>query len=163
MRRKPRDPNEPLLTRDMITYIIVFGVLNAIGCIFLFLWSINFNFAIDITTIDLTRQRTIIFAALVIFQTILCLSVSQKTTIFSKTILQNKILIAAVLLAIILLLSAIYVPFLQIFIRTYALGPIDWLMILITTIPIVMFAEFYEKYLLKPKIDKIDQQNIKSC
>jgi hypothetical protein len=33
---------------------------------------------------DLTRQRTIIFAALVIYQTIECLSVSTNTHIFSK-------------------------------------------------------------------------------
>jgi Ca2+-transporting ATPase len=94
---------------------------------------------------DLTRQRTIIFAALVIYQTIQCLSVSTNTHIFSKKTFENKILIGAILLGIFLLLFAIYTPFLQIFIKTYPLEPIDWLMILITTIVILIFIELYEK------------------
>ena len=163
MHRKPRDPKEPLLTRNMTIFILLFGVLNAIGSIFLFLWSIDFNITINIAKMDLSRQRTIIFAALVIFQLIQCLSVSQTTTIFSKKLLQNKILLGAVLLAIILLLSAIYIPFMQIFMGTTLLGPIDWLMILLTSIPILLFAEIYEKFLLMPKNVGVDEKNIGKC
>ena len=159
MRRKPRDPKEPLLTKNLIILIISFGILNAIGCIYLFLWSLNFNLAVDIITMDLTRQRTIIFAALVVFQIIQCLSVSQNTTIFSKKTLENKTLIGAIFLCILLLLFAIYIPILQIFIRTYPLEPTDWLMILITAIPILLFQEIYERINFKPNNDLL-QLNI---
>ncbi len=145
MQRNPRDPKEPLLTKNLVIFIMLFGILNALGCVYLFLWSIDFNLAINIITMDLTRQRTIIFAALVIYQTIECLSVSTNTHIFSKKTFENKVLIGAILLGIFLLLFAIYTPFLQIFIKTYPLEPIDWLMILITTIMILIFTELYEK------------------
>ncbi|MFX1309476.1 MAG: cation-translocating P-type ATPase [Promethearchaeota archaeon] len=149
MKRKPRDPKEPLLNKNLIIFIISFGILNALGCTFLFLWSINFNFALNVESMDLTRQRTIIFAALVIYQTIQCLCISQNTTIFSKNTFKNKTLIGALLLCILLLLFAIYIPFMQIFIRTYPLEPIDWLIILITAIPILLFQEIYEKILIR--------------
>ncbi len=163
MQRKPRDPNEPLMKRQMIIFIILFGVFNAIGCLFLFIWSIDFNLAIDIQTIDLTRQRTIIFAALVIFQMTQCLSVSLSTTMFSKNIFKNKILIGAIILAIILLLFAIYIPFMQIFIKTYPLNLIDWSMILISTIPIILFEELYKKFVLKPQDDLLLEEMVESC
>ncbi|MBN1217270.1 MAG: HAD-IC family P-type ATPase [Candidatus Lokiarchaeota archaeon] len=146
MNRKPRDPKEPLLNKEILIFILLFGVLNALGCIFLFMWSLDFNLAINIKNADLMRQRTIIFAALVIFQTFQCLSVSQNTTIFSKKTLENKILIIAIIIALILLFLAIYVPFMQIVIRTYPLGLMEWLMILLTAFPILFFQEFYERF-----------------
>jgi hypothetical protein len=78
------------------------------------------------------------------------LSVSQNVIIFSRKTLENKILIGAITLGLILLLFAIYIPFMQVFIGTYPLPPIDWLQILITTIPIIAFQEIYEKYYLHP-------------
>ncbi|TFF94514.1 MAG: hypothetical protein EU543_01060, partial [Promethearchaeota archaeon] len=77
-----------------------------------------------------------------------CLAVSQNITIFSKKTLENKILIGAILLGLLLLLFAIYIPFMQLFIGTYPLLPIDWLVILITAIPILIFQEIYEKVYL---------------
>ena len=100
---------------------------------------------------DFTRQRTIIFAALVVFQMIQCLSISQNTTIFSKKTLENKTLIGAIILCLILLIFAIYVPFMQLFVQTYPLEPIDWLMIIICAIPLLLFEELYEKFVFKPE------------
>ncbi|MBD3255646.1 MAG: HAD-IC family P-type ATPase [Candidatus Lokiarchaeota archaeon] len=149
MKRKPRDPKEPLLNRNLILFIISFGILNAIGCLFLFMWSINYNFALNLNTADLTMQRTMIFAALVVYQIIQCLSVGSNETIFSKSTFKNKTLLGAVGLSILLLLFAIYFPFLQPFIGTAPLEPIHWFMILLTAIPILFFEELYERFILK--------------
>jgi Ca2+-transporting ATPase len=151
MQRKPRDPEEKLLDRQLVIFIMIFGLFNAIGSTVLFLWTIGFDLSIDILTADLARARTIIFAALVIYQSLQCLSVSQNVTIFSKKTLENKILIGAIFLGLLLLLFAIYIPFMQIFIGTYPLPPIDWLMILITAIPILIFQEIFEKFYLYPE------------
>jgi len=148
MQRKPRDPDEQLLDRELVIFIMIFGLLNALGCTFLFLWTIEFNLSIDILTVDLSRSRTIIFAALVIYQSLQCLSVSQNVTIFSKKTLENKILIGSIFLGLLLLLFAIYIPFMQIFIGTYPLPLIDWIVILITAMPILIFQEIYEKFYL---------------
>lgn len=158
MKRNPRDPNEPLLTRDLMVFILSFGILNALAAIFLFLWSIDFNPNIDIFTADLTRQRTIIFAALVVYQSIQCLGISQKVTIFSKKTLQNKTLIGAIFLGIILLLFSIYTPFMQIIIRTYPLEPLDWLIILISSIPIIAFQEIYERISVKAENGRLSSR-----
>ncbi|TXT63256.1 MAG: Calcium-transporting ATPase [Promethearchaeota archaeon] len=149
MLRKPRDPKEQLLNKNLLLFIIFFGLFNALGCTFLFLWSIDFNFSINIQTADLTKSRTIIFAALVIYQSFQCLSVSQNVTIFSKKTFENRLLIGAIFLGIILLLIAIYIPFFQIFIGTDPLLPIEWLVILISAIPILIFQEIYEKFVFK--------------
>ncbi len=151
MQRKPRDPDEKLLDRDLVIFIMIFGLLNALGSAFLFFWTIGFDLSINIQTADLTRSRTIIFAALVIYQSFQCLSVSQNVTIFSKKTLENKILIGAIILGLLLLLLAIYFPLFQLFIGTTPLPAIDWLVILITAIPIVMFQEIYEKFFLYRK------------
>jgi Ca2+-transporting ATPase len=153
MQRKPRDPKEPLLNRNLKIFILAFGILNALGCLFLFLWSIGFNTNINIVTTDLSRQRTMIFAALVIYQTIFCLCISQNVTLFSKKTMENKTLIGAIVLGVALLLFAIYDPFMQVFIRTYPLNPIDWIMILITVIPILIFEEIYEKFVFRAEND----------
>ncbi|TFG22728.1 MAG: HAD family hydrolase [Promethearchaeota archaeon] len=155
MQRNPRDPKEPLLTKNLVIFIMLFGLLNALGCVFLFLWSIDFNLAINIITADLTRQRTITFAALVIYQMIQCLSVNTNTHIFSKKTFKNKILIGSILLGLLLLLFAIYTPFMQIVIRTYPIDSIDWLMILITAIPILIFTELYEKFIFNTEIHNL--------
>ncbi|MBD3213291.1 MAG: HAD-IC family P-type ATPase [Candidatus Lokiarchaeota archaeon] len=151
MQRKPRDPEEKLLDRDLVIFIMIFGLLNAIGSLFLFLWTINFDLSINIITADLSRSRTIIFAALVIYQTFQCLAVSQNVTIFSKKTFENKILIGAILLGLLLLVFAIYTPFMQLFIGTYPIPAIDWVMILVSTIPVVIFQELYERLYLYPK------------
>jgi Ca2+-transporting ATPase len=148
MERKPREPDEKLLDRDLVIFIMIFGLLNALGCTFLFFWTIGFDLTTNILTADLTRARTIIFAALVIYQSFQCLSVSQNVTLFSKKTLENKILIGAIFLGLILLLLAIYFPLFQLFIGTYPLPAIDWLVILITAVPIVIFQEIYEKFFL---------------
>jgi len=160
MQRNPRDPKEPLLTKNLVIFIMLFGILNALGCVYLFLWSIDFNLAINILTADLTRQRTIIFAALVIYQMIQCLSVSTNTHIFSKRTFENKTLIGAILLGVLLLLFAIYTPFMQVFIRTYPLDSIDWLIILTTTVPILIFTELYEKLVFNRENNNL-QHNFK--
>jgi magnesium-transporting ATPase (P-type) len=90
-----------------------------------------------------------------------CLSVSTSTNIFSKKTFENKILIGAILLGIILLLFAIYTPFLQVFIKTYPLEPIDWLMILITTIVILIFTELYEKLVFNRENNELLNYNRK--
>ncbi|MGV9205520.1 MAG: cation-translocating P-type ATPase [Promethearchaeia archaeon] len=157
MKRNPRDPNEPLLTRNLMTFIISFGILNAILVIFLFLWSFDFNPYINIFTADLTRQRTIIFAALVVYQSIQCIGISQNTPILSRKTLQNKTLIGALLLGILLLLFAIYTPFMQIFISTYPLDPLDWLMILLSAIPIIAYQEIYERFSVKEQNERLSK------
>jgi len=159
MLRKPRNPKEPLLNREIILFIFIFGILNAISCIILFLWSIDFNITINIATMDLTLQRTIVFTALVVYQIIQCLAVSQNTTIFSKKTFGNNVLIGAVLLSIFLLLFAIYTPFLQPFIRTYPLTGAHWIMILITAIPILLFEEIYERFVFKRKDNEVIYSN----
>jgi Ca2+-transporting ATPase len=155
MKRKPRDPNEPLLTRNLMIFILSFGILNAIAGIFLFLWSIGFNPSIDILNADLSRQRTILFAALVIFQSIQCLGISQNVSIFSKKTFQNKSLIGAVFLGILLLLFSIYTPIMQVFIKTYPLEPLDWLMILVSAVPIFFFQEIYEKITVNAEHERL--------
>lgn len=155
MERNPRDPNEPLLTKNLIVFILAFGILNAIACLFLFLWSIDYNLGLDIETSNLDRQRTIIYAALVVYQSIQCLAISQNVTIFSKKTLENKTLLGAIFLGTILLLFSIYAPIMQIFMRTYPIDIIDWLVIFLSAIPVLAFQEIYERITVKAENEQL--------
>jgi len=85
--------------------------------------------------------------------------VSQNVTIFSKKTLENKTLLGALVLGALLLLFAIYAPIMQIFIRTHPLEPIDWVMILITTIPILFYQEIYERITVSAESDRLNHNN----
>ncbi len=139
MQRPPRDPNEPLLDKVMLIKIAITGVLYAIGSMFVFYWAIGFGSAI--TEENIKIGQTMVFASLVIYQLANSLSTSRGRTIFSRRIFQNKSLFGAIALGVILLMAAIYIPFLQPAIKTFPLSGIHWGIILLTMLPIAAVEE----------------------
>ena len=140
MERPPRDPQEPLLDRVMLTKIAITGVLYAIGSMFVFFWAISFGSAV--TEENIRIGQTMVFASLVIYQLANSLSTSRGRTIFSRRIFQNKSLFGAIALGLILLMAAVYIPFLQPAIKTFPLTAQHWGIILLTMLPITAIEEF---------------------
>lgn len=120
MLRKPRDPHEPILSSKLKKWsavVIVASFFAAFG-IFLGFWKM---------TGDISRTRTVVFALMSLDSLAFAFTVrSFKKKVFRKDIFDNYYLDGAVLIGIILLLSAIYVPLLQRFINTIPLGLKDW-------------------------------------
>jgi Ca2+-transporting ATPase len=140
MLRKPRDPTEPLLDKEMVSLVIISGILYAIGSLIVYFWSINFN-ATPPTETHKRLAETTVFASLVIYQLLHSLSISQNKFVFSKEILKQPRIFLAIIVSMVLLLLAIYVPFLNQFIKTEPLPAINWLMIIVTAVPIFLVDE----------------------
>ncbi len=144
MERKPRHPDEPIISKNMIILILSTGIMYGIATTFLYFWSIGFDKNYD-PSITCNIPETIVFAALVIYQLGHSITVSQRGTIFSKRTFENKYLFLAIFISILLLLVAIYVPFIAIFIRTAPLTLEHWGMIFLTLIPILIIGEIRKK------------------
>ena len=124
MKRKPQGSKFPLLTREMKAIIFIIGLLTDLVLLGLFFWLWKQNH-------DIFYVRTMIFA---------CLSVDSLFYVFSCKSLRrnlwhinpfsNKFLVAAVGIGILMLLLAVYAPWIQVLLRTVPLGFNDWLIIL---------------------------------
>jgi Ca2+-transporting ATPase len=104
MKEPPRDPEESLLTADMLIFIISVSLIMATGTLLLFhLYASGQDFA---------RARTIAFTAMVTFQLFNAFSCkSVRESVLNRNLLNNRFLIGAVLFGFILQMGALYLPF----------------------------------------------------
>ncbi|MDD2486352.1 MAG: HAD-IC family P-type ATPase [bacterium] len=104
MKEPPRDPEESLLTADMLIFIIFVSLIMATGTLLLFhLYASGQDFA---------RARTIAFTAMVTFQLFNAFSCkSVRESVLNRNLLNNRFLIGAVLFGFILQMGALYLPF----------------------------------------------------
>ncbi len=147
MLRAPRDPDEPLLDKEVILTIFLTGFIYAIGTMILFFW------ALDRYDTDTKIAETMVFTALVFYQLFHSLSVSKNGTIFNKKIFEHKSLFLAIFVGATLQLMAIYMPGINTILHTAQLEWVHWKMILLTLIPIAIIGEL-KKLLIKHKVSR---------
>lgn len=140
MLRKPRDPNEPIIDKKMITMVLLTGLSYAIGTILVYFWAMDFTLLTDHQAV--ATSETMVFVSLVIYQLLHSLSVSQNELIFSKRFFKNTKLFGAVAISLVLLIIAVYVPFISRFLDTVPLQAKHWGMIFATALPIFLMDEF---------------------
>ncbi|HUT82766.1 MAG TPA: cation-translocating P-type ATPase [Candidatus Bathyarchaeia archaeon] len=140
MKRRPRDPTEPLLDKEMIIMIFLSGILYAVGTMIVYFWSLDFN-TIPIDEEHKRLAETTVFASLVIYQLLHSLSISQSKIVFSKDIFKHTKMFLALAVSIGLLIVAIYVPFMGKLVKTEPLPAMNWLMIISTAVPIFIIDE----------------------
>ena len=125
MEQKAQGHNVHLLTKEMKFIIVIIGVITDVMLLGLFFWLWKQGF-------DITYIRTMVFACLSIdsiFYTFSCKSL--RKNLWHINPFSNKLLLAAVVLGIIMLVGAIYIPILQTLLKTVPLGINDWLIIFI--------------------------------
>ncbi|MBD3190401.1 MAG: HAD-IC family P-type ATPase [Candidatus Heimdallarchaeota archaeon] len=156
MLRKPRDPNEPIIDNRMIAMILLTGLSYAIGTILVYFWSMDFSLSTDHQAI--ATAETMVFVSLVIYQLLHSLSVSQNELIFSRRFFNNTKLFGAVGISLVLLIIAVYVPFISDFIDTNPLELRHWGMILATAIPIFLMDEFRKFIFYRDKQNPVHKE-----
>ncbi len=128
MIRKPRNPNEPILTRKSVLFIIYSGIIIAIGTLFLFflyMYSPNPKHTE-------TYARTVAFTMLIMFQMIMALNIrKEEHSLLGKEFFRNPYLLLAISSSILLHILILYIPFFQPFFDTAALELVDWVVIII--------------------------------
>jgi Ca2+-transporting ATPase len=124
MQEKPRGRTGSLFTPEM--KVLIFGVSFLIN--FLLLGFVYYFYQ---TGMDLTRLRTFAFMAIsigAVFHIFACRSL--RWPIWRYNPLSNHYLNGTVLLGLLLMLAAVYWPFLQPFLHTAPLGATEWLALL---------------------------------
>jgi len=165
MKRPPRDPNEKILEKDVVTFILVFGILATLATLAIFLWKLGFklttfSFSPELTELtehQVRTAKTAAFTTLVVFELLFVFNARSETkTIFGRQLINNKYLILAVLLSFSLQLLVVYIPVLQVPFETTPLYLEDWVWIAIVCSPSLLIPP---KLFLKPKYYKNDNNN----
>lgn len=134
MTKKPRDPKEPLLSAGLIAYTLGMAAAIVAGSLGLYIIALNAG-------IDLSYARTIAFVSLGLFTVYNAYSSrSIEGSALMMNPFGNRILILGILISILAIMAAVYLPLMQsIFqtapLRTETYGPIAvvfFLMILVT-------------------------------
>jgi Ca2+-transporting ATPase len=146
MDEKPRNPKESILNRPMRKWMAVIFVITGSAALLSFVgfWNI---------TGDLERARSIIFALMCLDSLVFAFSVrSFKRPMWRKDIFSNYFLNGAVLVGIILLASAVYIPTLQKLLSTQPLIATEWMLILLISTVEIIILEFFKKKFFRRKI-----------
>jgi Ca2+-transporting ATPase len=120
MRNSPLGRNVPILDSGMKAIIFIVGLVSAFLLLGLFFWLFK-------ATSDIEYARTMVFAALGANSLVYIFSIkSLRRSIFHIDLFNNLYLVGAVLFGFTMLLTAVYVPFLQNILRTTPLSAGDW-------------------------------------
>ncbi len=148
MQEKPRDPKEPILNKPLRHWMTAIFLISGLAAFFSFLlfWKISG---------DLSRARTIVFVLMCVDSLIFSFSVrSFKRPILRKDIFSNRYLLGGVVISFILLLAAIYLPFLQKLLATQPIRLIEWLMVLAISAVEIVLIELFKKKIFTQGLEK---------
>ena len=152
MERPPRSRRESLLNRFVIMRGYIFlGLIEAflvMSGYFWVLYSSGWILGVSLSFNDplYLKATTMVFAGIVMAQigTLLACQTT-RTSAFKVGVFKNKWIIRGIIFEVAVLLSIIYIPFLQKIFSTTGLGVMEWLY-LITFIPIMFFSDELRKY-----------------
>lgn len=118
IRQKPRDTDEPLITKKMAVFIAVTGVIMAMGTMAVFYTQYNSG--------GLAHARTMAFTTIAIFTLFSALNARSSQSIFSIGVFSNRYLTGAIIVSLLLQFGAIYLPFMNDMMQTTPLALEDW-------------------------------------
>jgi Ca2+-transporting ATPase len=122
MKRPPRPTKEPIINREMLSGVIVQGIVMTTAVLAAFVYGLNRYPG------NLADAQTVAFATLIVSELLRAYTArSERYSLFSIGVLGNKWMQYAVGSSLLLLLAVIYVPFLQQFFGTIPLTLGDWL------------------------------------
>jgi len=125
MERSPDDFGLFLLNKEMKVLILIIGLITDFLLLGLFFYLLNYS------NYEIGHIRSVIFAGLTIdslFYIFSCKSL--RRNLWEIDLWSNKFLLLAWLFGILMLLSALYIPFLQTLLKTTSLNLFDWSLIL---------------------------------
>ena len=128
MNRPPRDPSSSVITRKMWLWMVLIGVIVAIGTLGVLDWALPGGLIPGDE--DVTRARTLAFTTLVSFQLVNVFNARSDIQSAFYRPFSNVWIWAAVGISVVLQILVIYVPFLQAAFGTAPLSLQDWLVCL---------------------------------
>lgn len=152
---KPRRKDEPLVSMNMVYRIIISAITMALGTLALFYIYIGGNFSPSTDVLE--KARTIAFCTLAFFQIwnvqnsrsvdrslFFNLPYNKTDSLEKITLSNNFVLFAVMILALLLQIFAVSVPFMNVIMDTVPLNFYDWLVVLFTTFSIIVIVEIHK-------------------
>jgi Ca2+-transporting ATPase len=135
MGRRPRNPKEGVLSKDIVFLIIIVAAVLTVGTLGIFAWELSDGSSP-------TRTQTVAFTTIVFFELFLVFAIrSPRQTVWQIGFFTNKKLIYAVLLSMALQIMVIYVPFFQTAFHTEPLTPFDWVRTIVISLSAFLVVE----------------------
>jgi Ca2+-transporting ATPase len=146
MDRKPEDPRQPLLNKEMTFLIFIIGMLTNVGLFGFFLWLWHNGFAIE-------TIRSIMFLALAVdsfFYIFSCRNL--RKNIWQYNPLGNNYVNATIVFGFLMLFVSLYIPFFQAMLKTVPLGLFEWSIVIIFAAIKLIFIEWAKYHFIKRKL-----------
>jgi len=122
MQRPPRSPKEGIL-HGTLTFILASTIIQLTVEIVAFWWGFRVQGSLE-------KARTLVFVVACLFELVVVWNCrSEKRNAFKVGFLNNKALLAAVVVSVLSTLAVIYVPALQFVFQTATLNLVDWLIV----------------------------------
>ena len=132
--RRPPEQGE-IISKETMIKIIVSGIVMTIGTLGLFIYELNGGPNAE------TKAITIAFTVFVLYQLFNALNYR------SSSNTRNTMLILSLIGSFILQVLVIYVPFLQAIFKTCAIGPFDWILVILVSVIILVTDKITNKVL----------------
>lgn len=143
MQRLPEDPKKSLLTSEMKTIIFGFGIFTDILLFILCVILLNKG-------VVLAEVRTMAFAGLALCSFFYLFSCKNlRKNIWQYDIFSNFYLLLSFFAGCLLLIAAVYLPFLQKLLKTVPLVPRDWLLLIVLGLINLVLIELTKSFFIK--------------
>jgi len=139
MQRHPRDPDTPILTRELITRIFLVGTLLLIGAFGLFQWELSTGASIE-------QARTVAvntFVIMELFYLFNCRSLTK--SIFQLGIFTNMWVFGGVAVMLFAQLGYTYIPLMNRLFQSAAIGADSWMRIVLAGLVAYVIVEVEKK------------------
>ena len=124
MTKKPRDPDEDVLTKRMLATIVVTGLYRAIATIFTLWWFLQS----DPSPAGQVRAKTMAFTTFILFQFFNCFNCKSEKSIMEMNLLSNIYLYMAVFGSFFLQVVIVHHPPVAAFFNVAPMPLSDWLL-----------------------------------
>lgn len=133
MNKPPRGTKEKILSKRNIFWMLAIAATMTIGTLGMFK---SFS--------GLQHEQTIAFTVLVMFQMFNVLCCKSETKSIFKIFFNNKWLLGAILISVLLQLAVVYIPFLQKLFKTCPLPLKDWIWIIFVSSSVLWVDEIWK-------------------
>jgi Ca2+-transporting ATPase len=123
MQRKPRNPEQAIINRPFLIKILINGALIGLGALAVFVYGLNAGYSEE-------TARTMSFSTMAFGQLMHLFNVSEKSVFdLKRSIFQNRYMLGALLISLLLQLTAVYLPFFNTVMGTTPLSAYKWFVI----------------------------------
>jgi magnesium-transporting ATPase (P-type) len=146
MKLPPRKPSEGVFNKMMLSQVLISGI--SIGVIVLIVWNYMVSKGYDVIS-----SRNYILLLMVMLQNFHVLNCrSERISIFKVPLKNNYILIAGIILAQLIHIGSMYIPFMQKLLGISPVTLIEWMQLLAIASLIILVMEIFK--LIKNKLKK---------